>query len=118
MDYQFGTHAVRITSRIAPLIIDGRFHGAVGIDLSAPQPLKPGASSQKQRATTSPLLESKLSVLSPREREVVHWLGQGKSNDEIATILGISSHTVKNHVDHIFQKLGVHNRYEAILATT
>jgi len=118
MDYQFGTHAVRITSRISPLVIDGRFHGAVGIDLSASPALDGDGTQQKHRATTSPLLESKLSVLSPREREVVHWLGQGKSNDEIATILGISSHTVKNHLDHIFQKLGVHNRYEAILATT
>jgi DNA-binding CsgD family transcriptional regulator len=49
--------------------------------------------------------------------EVLHWLGLGKSNDEIATILGISFHTVKNHLDHIFHKLGVHNRHEAIMAT-
>lgn len=51
--------------------------------------------------------------LSPREREVAEWVCQGKSNDEIAVILGISSHTVKNHLDKIFRKLGVENRYAA-----
>jgi len=56
----------------------------------------------------------RLAALSPREREVFHWLAQGKANEEIATILGISPHTVKNHLDHIFQKLGVHNRVEAV----
>lgn len=119
MDYRLGSHAVRITSRISPVVIDGRFHGAVGIDLPSidAKPLTgQDASHQKQPAPASALLDSKLSVLSPRQREVLHWLGQGKSNDEIATILGISSHTVKNHLDQIFQRLGVHNRYEAMLA--
>ena len=57
----------------------------------------------------SPLEEQ----LSPREQQVAEWVGQGKSNDEIATILGISAHTVKNHLDKIFRKLGVENRCAA-----
>jgi DNA-binding CsgD family transcriptional regulator len=119
MDYQYGCHPVRITGRISPLIIEGKFHGAVGVDFRAP----PAARSQparsphtRQQPFTSPLLNSKIAQLSPREHEVLHWLSQGKSNIEIAMILGISSHTVKNHVGHIFEKLGVHNRYEAMLA--
>jgi DNA-binding CsgD family transcriptional regulator len=51
--------------------------------------------------------------LSPREREVAEWVCQGKSNDEIAIILGISTHTVKNHLDKVFRKLGVENRHAA-----
>ena len=54
--------------------------------------------------------------LSPREQQVVEWLGQGKSNEEIAIILGISAHTVKNHLDKIFRKLGVENRCAAAVA--
>jgi DNA-binding CsgD family transcriptional regulator len=54
--------------------------------------------------------------LSPREQEVADWVGQGKSNEEIAIILGISAHTVKNHLDKIFRKLGVENRCAAAVA--
>lgn len=54
--------------------------------------------------------------LSPREQQVVEWLGEGKSNEEIAIILGISAHTVKNHLDKIFRKLGVENRCAAAVA--
>jgi DNA-binding CsgD family transcriptional regulator len=56
-------------------------------------------------------------MLTSREREVHHWLAQGKSNDQIARILGISIHTVKNHLDHIFEKLGVDNRVAAAMAS-
>ena len=51
--------------------------------------------------------------LSPREQQVAEWVGEGKSNEEIAVILGISPHTVKNHLDKIFRKLGVENRCAA-----
>jgi DNA-binding CsgD family transcriptional regulator len=48
--------------------------------------------------------------LTAREKEVLHWIGQGKTNAEIALILGISPHTVKKHVEHLLAKLGVENR--------
>lgn len=48
--------------------------------------------------------------LTPRESEVLHWLGEGKSNREIAGILGISAGTAKQHVQSILAKLGVANR--------
>jgi DNA-binding CsgD family transcriptional regulator len=54
--------------------------------------------------------------LSPREQQVAEWIGEGKSNEEIAIILGISAHTVKNHLDKIFRKLGVENRCAAAVA--
>jgi DNA-binding CsgD family transcriptional regulator len=52
--------------------------------------------------------------LSPREREVLDWMTAGKTNAEIAAILGISLHTVKRHVEKVLQKLGVPNRHAAI----
>jgi DNA-binding NarL/FixJ family response regulator len=42
-------------------------------------------------------------------------LGKGKSNKEIAAELGCSVKTVKNHLNSIFQKLGVNNRTEAVV---
>jgi DNA-binding NarL/FixJ family response regulator len=51
--------------------------------------------------------------LSPREREVSELIAQGRTNAEIARSLYISEVTVKVHVRHILQKLGVRNRSEA-----
>lgn len=53
--------------------------------------------------------------LTPREKEVLEWLGQGKSNAEIGIILGISLHTVKRHVERVLVKTGAENRYAAAL---
>jgi len=54
--------------------------------------------------------------LTPREAEVLLWVAQGKSNSEIATILGMSEGTVKKHLEHIFEKLGVESRNGATLS--
>jgi ATP/maltotriose-dependent transcriptional regulator MalT len=54
-------------------------------------------------------------LLSRREQEVHNLLAQGLSNKEIARLLYISDATVKVHVRHIFEKLGVKTRVEAAL---
>jgi DNA-binding NarL/FixJ family response regulator len=51
--------------------------------------------------------------LTPREAEMLLWVAQGKSNSEIAIITGTSEKTVKNHLTHIFEKLGVESRHAA-----
>lgn len=51
--------------------------------------------------------------LTPRQMEVLRWLCQGKTNDEIPAILGISVFTVKNHVQRILVKLDASNRVQA-----
>jgi DNA-binding NarL/FixJ family response regulator len=53
--------------------------------------------------------------LTPRVAETLLWLTQGKTNAEIATILGNSESTVKKHVLDIFDKLGVETRTAASL---
>ncbi|WP_167854810.1 XrtB/PEP-CTERM-associated transcriptional regulator EpsA [Mangrovimicrobium sediminis] len=53
-------------------------------------------------------------LLSSREIEVINWVSQGKSNEEIGTILGISRNTVKNHLKRIFNKMGVTARSQAV----
>ena len=52
-------------------------------------------------------------ALSPREREVLTWVGRGKSNNDIATIIGVSPETVKTHIQRIFGKLDVSDRVGA-----
>jgi DNA-binding NarL/FixJ family response regulator len=48
--------------------------------------------------------------LTARATETLLWLAQGKTNPDIATILGITESTVKKHVQEIFEKLGVETR--------
>ena len=55
-------------------------------------------------------------ALTPREAEVLRLMGQGLGNGEIARRLFISEKTVKVHVSHIFEKLGVETRVQAVLA--
>src|SRR5215212_10487896 len=52
--------------------------------------------------------------LTPRELGTLRLLADGKSNKEIANALGISERTVKTHLGHLFEKLGVTSRTEAI----
>lgn len=53
-------------------------------------------------------------LLSRREIQVLHWVRHGKTNQEIALILGISPPTVKNHLQKIMRKLNVNNRAQAV----
>ncbi len=53
--------------------------------------------------------------LTPRVAEVLLWVAQGKTNGDIAAILGISESTVKKHLLEIFQQLGVETRSAATL---
>gem|GEM_PF-5959247 len=52
---------------------------------------------------------------TPREADILHWLGEGKSNAEIAIVLGVSPRTVEKHCERLFAKLGVENRLAAAL---
>ena len=53
--------------------------------------------------------------LSPRVAEALLWVAQGKTNGDIAQILGISESTVKKHLLEIFQTIGVETRSAATL---
>jgi len=51
--------------------------------------------------------------LTPREAEVLFWISEGKSNQDIGVILAASTGTVCKHVEHILSKLNVENRTAA-----
>ena len=52
--------------------------------------------------------------LSEREIEIMDWVRKGKTNQEVGSILDISSFTVKNHLQRIFKKLDAYNRTQAV----
>ena len=56
--------------------------------------------------------------LTPRELATLRLMADGKSNKEIANALGISERTVKTHLGHLFEKLGVTSRTEAVKVAT
>ena len=56
-----------------------------------------------------------LNLLSRREEEVMRLVAEGLGNREIAELLALSEHTVKNYLFHIFDKLGISNRVELVL---
>jgi DNA-binding CsgD family transcriptional regulator len=53
-------------------------------------------------------------LLSGREVECLEWIAFGKSNREIAALLGLSIDTVKEHIQSLFQKLNVNGRAQAV----
>ena len=70
----------------------------------------------RSRAASSPLTE-----LTPREREVLALLAQGRNNAGIAAALSLTDRAVEKHINAIFSKLGVpeepdvHRRVKAVL---
>ncbi|RWR16445.1 DNA-binding response regulator [Microbacterium enclense] len=67
-------------------------------------------------ASDAPGPSPALDVLTEREREVLHLVGRGRSNDEIAADLFISPHTAKSHVKNTMIKLGAHDRAQLVIA--
>ena len=67
------------------------------------------------RLIPSAQMEQLVDPLSERELEILGWITRGASNKEIADQLFIAEGTVKNHVTHILDKLGVRDRTQAAL---
>lgn len=67
-----------------------------------------------QEALTPNQQSEDIAVLSRREKEILEWLAQGKIYKEIGAELQISAETVRKHVYHIYEKLHVNNRVEAV----
>lgn len=68
---------------------------------------------QQKSATISEANSRLVTPLSARELEVLEMLAHGATNKEISKALFISEHTVKSHVNHIFDKLGINDRTQA-----
>jgi DNA-binding NarL/FixJ family response regulator len=73
-----------------------------------------GGGSAGQGTAAEGALGQGVVALTSKEREVLALLSSGKSNAEIASALFVSAATVKTHLAHIYAKLGVGSRYEAL----
>jgi DNA-binding CsgD family transcriptional regulator len=67
--------------------------------------------STRRRAATG-----RAAQLTPREREVIAHVAEGRTNKEIARLLGISPHTVRKHLENAYETLGAHTRTGAVAA--
>jgi DNA-binding CsgD family transcriptional regulator len=72
------------------------------------------APASQQPMPTRPRL-SATAPLTPREREVLEWVAAGKTDRDIAAIVGISPRTVHKHLQHAYAKLGVETRTAAVM---
>nr|NJM00863.1 hypothetical protein [Desulfobacula sp.] len=78
-----------------------------------------GTDPQNEKAMDSPRPPPKTDFgLTHREMEVLKLIAQGYTNNEISGMLFISPHTVKSHMIHIFNKLGVNDRTQAAVTAT
>ena len=91
-------------------------HGAVG-SLSKQMPLQVIAGALRRVADGAKIFPKETGNttlrLSPRELDVLQHLSTGLSNPEVADLLNLSRHTVKQHTSAVYRKLGVRNRAQA-----
>ena len=64
-----------------------------------------------------PPADARPSPLTEREREVVGLLADGRTYKQVATAMGLSQSTVRNHLHNVYQKLGVVDRAQAVIAS-
>ena len=88
-----------------------RYVGEVGIGESMLVLHLESAGAAAEPGTSTQRLQD--AALTPRETEVLGWLAKGKTNRDIAQILGLSPRTVNKHLEHVFEKLGVETRAAA-----
>lgn len=56
-----------------------------------------------------------LPALTDRERQIIRLIADGLTNREISCTLAIRESTVENHIHHIYEKLGITNRAQAVV---
>jgi DNA-binding NarL/FixJ family response regulator len=85
-------------------VFDGNTYFSALVAQRVAQALRDGKSARDVEPPTPPGTE----VLSPREREVLRFIAQGRANKEIGAQLGISTRTVEAHRQALMKKLGIH----------
>ena len=88
---------------------------AAGDALLAPNITRRLISDFAGRPSTTPQPQPPLEDLTPRETEVLKLVAQGLSNAEIADRLVVTEETIKTHVSHILNKLGLRDRTQAVV---
>jgi transcriptional regulator EpsA len=94
----------RVVSTEHALLRPAAAGGSGGIGSTAMPPAGPGSASRPPPGQS----------ITPRERQILQWVRDGNSNQQVADALHISPLTVKNHVQKILRKLGASNRAQAV----
>lgn len=95
-------------------VAKGHSHFGPGIVQKMMEAL-PKKTAAPEKNLQTPQNNEEIAALTPREKEVLIYLGKGASNREIAEALYISEGTVKNHVTRILSQLGLRDRTQAAL---
>ena len=74
----------------------------------------PAGADPAPRPVEAPTDEPQLKPLSEREKEILQLIAKGVSNSEAARLLSVSKATIRTHLEHIYRKLEVTNRVEAV----
>jgi DNA-binding NarL/FixJ family response regulator len=91
---------------------------AIGVVATGEELLSPSLTRRLLEDAPTPDLDvasPAVASLTATERRVLSLVGRGLSNDEICDALSISSSTVRTHIRHIFDKLDIHNRVQAVV---
>ena len=83
--------------------------------VSTEQSVSIGQSSGGETKTATKELPAGFVSLTPKEKEVLHFIAQGSNNKEIAAALFVSEGTVRNHISHILGRLNVRDRTQAAI---
>jgi LuxR family transcriptional regulator, maltose regulon positive regulatory protein len=104
-------HAQGIAPEFVTQLLKSFGHRTVDRTLAGVPSYRPYGSHPERR----PVLDALVDPLTPRESEILGLLASGASNQELAQRLFVTTNTIKAHVHHIFGKLGVKNRTQAII---
>jgi two-component system, NarL family, nitrate/nitrite response regulator NarL len=99
-----------------PVLFDGLRAVARGGYWIDREPLRDIVDALRRARTQPPSTPAE--TLTPRETEIVAAVVDGATNQDVSASLGISVQTVKNHLSHVFDKLGVSGRVELALFET
>ena len=101
------------------VIVDDESAEYTGKWIRKPSPAVLAGKTYLAPAAAAKLAEGVMRVqVTPRELSTLRLMADGKSNKEIAGVLGITERTVKTHLGHLFEKLGVTSRTEAVRVAT
>lgn len=92
----------------------GRLTALMAVDLTALARVGHADGTAHAPRDTPPALPASL-PLSAREHEVLRWVAAGKTDRDVADILGISPRTVHKHLQRVYDKLGVETRTAAVM---
>lgn len=86
----------------------------IGVAVPSAAAQQPATTSGEAEPVEGEGVQGNVSVLTDRELEILQIIAKGLSNNEAAKVLGLSKATIRTHLEHIYEKLDVTNRVEAV----